>query len=304
MELQKKLKELMEQKNLKQAYVCRATGISASKLSQWLKGKYNKGNKDSYKAINEAVESFIKRENSKRNLTNFNTEFLDISISNIIFEISRNCHYKSELGVVFGDAGLGKTTAIEKYSAENPDVILVKANPSYTQRFLIQELHKKVGYEGVGAIYIMLNEIISKLKNSGRLIIVDQAEYLTQASLELLRTIYDEAKTGLLLVGMPKLYFNLKGKNSDFRQLFTRVGYNIKLGNLKPEDTEMIVKANIPEINDLWKTYHTISLANTRHLSMLLKRSIEISELNNIEIKDLSPKAIKEIGEKLLVIEG
>jgi len=118
----------------------------------------------------------------------------------------------------------------------------------------------------------MLNEIILRLKDSGRLIIVNQAEYLSQLSLELLRTIHDEAKIGLLLVGMPKLYFNLKGKKSEFRQLFTRIGYKVKLENLKPVDTESIVNTIMPETKDLWDSFHNESLANTRALIMLLKR--------------------------------
>ncbi len=301
MKLQQKLEDLIKEKGITKAYVCRAAGnISQSQLSQWLKGVYKGDNK----TIDEAVEGFINKENLKLTLSNNTIEFVETSIANRVNETAKNCHYKAELGVVFGDAGLGKTTAVENYSGKNPDVILIKANPSYTKKYLIQELHKKVGCEGFGAIYLMLNDIISRLKDSGRLIIVDQAEYLSQPSLELLRTIHDEAKIGLLLVGMPKLYFNLKGKKGEFRQLFTRIGYKIKLENLMPEDTEMIVKNFLPESNDVWQAFHSVSLANTRALSMLLKRSIEIAELNDKDINKLCARDIKEVGEKVLIIEA
>jgi len=299
--LQQRLTELMEQKGFNQSYVCRSTGISDSKLSQWLKGNYKGDNQK----INEAVESFINREISKNSIFKNTIPVKETSIYLTVTETTRNCHYKSELGVIFGDAGLGKTTAIEKYAEENPDVIFIKANPSYTKKYLMQEIHKKIGCEGFGAIYTMLNDIISKLKNSGRLIIVDQAEYLQQSSLELLRTIHDEAKIGLLLVGMPKLYYNLKGKKGDFRQLFTRIGYKIKLENLKPEDTELLANAMMPEITaSLCDSFHSVALGNTRALTMLLKRSLEVAALNGINPGDINPRMIKEVGDKLLVIEG
>ena len=57
----------------------------------------------------------------------------------------------------------------------------------------------------------MMLDIIDKLKSSGRLIIVDEAEHLPYTSLELLRRIYDKAEVGILLVGMPRLMKNLKG---------------------------------------------------------------------------------------------
>ncbi len=299
METRQNLKDFIEKTGITLTCVSRSTGIGVPRLSRWLKDNYKGDNQK----INEAVESFINREKNKNSISNNSIKFVETSIATTIFGTARNCHYKSELGVIFGDAGLGKTTAIEKYSVENPDVILIKVNPSYTKKFLVQEIHKKLGYEGLGAIYTMLNEIIAKLKNSGRMIIVDQAEYLTQASLELLRAIYDEAKIGLLLIGMPKLYFNLKGQKGDFRQLFTRIGYKIKLENLLPEDTKVIVNTAIPEAEDLWRDYHKVSLANTRHLSMLLKRSIEVAELNKINTNKLNARIIKDIGEKLLVIE-
>lgn len=49
----------------------------------------------------------------------------------------------------------------------------------------------------------MFSDIVDKLKSSGRLIIIDEAEHLPYKSLELVRRIYDKANVGILLVGMP-----------------------------------------------------------------------------------------------------
>jgi DNA transposition AAA+ family ATPase len=77
----------------------------------------------------------------------------------------------------------------------------------------------------------MFLDIIDKLKSSGRLNIIDEAEPLPYKSLELLRRIYDKAQVGILLVGMPRLIMNLKGEKRQYAQLYSRVGIATRLNS-------------------------------------------------------------------------
>ena len=51
----------------------------------------------------------------------------------------------------------------------------------------------------------MVSGIVKKLKGSGRMIIIDEAEHLPYKALELLRRVHDKAGMGVLLVGLPRL---------------------------------------------------------------------------------------------------
>lgn len=56
-------------------------------------------------------------------------------------------------------------------------------------------------------------------------VIIDQADYLSDASLELLRCIIvDMAEVGLVLVGMPRLKMKLENLANDHEQLLSWVG--------------------------------------------------------------------------------
>ncbi|MGI6394529.1 MAG: hypothetical protein ACOX2F_07360 [bacterium] len=114
----------------------------------------------------------------------------------------------------------------------------------------------------------------------------------------MIRRVHDKAGVGILLVGMPRLLFNLRGKNGDFAQLYSRIGVSSKLEVLKEADTEMIVKSVFPDSNGIWKTFHSESLGNTRRLTKLIARSVMVSDLNGVPINhDL----IKETATLLII---
>lgn len=67
-------------------------------------------------------------------------------------------------------------------------------------------------------------EMIGRLKGSGRLIVIDEAQHLTKKTLEHIRSIADEAGIGVCLVGNEEVFSRLKGSGkADFAQIFSRV---------------------------------------------------------------------------------
>ncbi len=272
--------------------ISRSIGISTSALHQYVNGVY-KGNSE---RIEKAVKAFITRERLRQQ--KHDISFVPTSISENVFDIARMSHIYNEIGLCCGDAGVGKTFAIREYSAQNSDVILVEIDPGYTPKTLFVELHKKLGFDGIGTIYKMMQDIIDKLKNSNRLIIIDEAEHLSYKSLELIRRIHDKANIGILLVGMQRLISNLRGARGDYAQLYSRVGMVKVLSRLEPEDTEDIVSNILMEKGDIYKTFHQKSRGNTRVLSKLILRAIRASQINNCAIdKDL----VNEVSEMLIV---
>jgi len=181
-----RLKNLMEERTLSQAYICRATGLSNTVLNRWLSNTYE----GDVQKVCSIIESFLQRESEKYSTRKL--DFVMTSVARKVFEVARIAHIDCEIGVCYGQAGLGKTQAAKEYASLNPDVILIEADLGYTTRVLFSEIHKKLGLDGGGMIHSLLEDIIAKLKNSGRLIIVDEAEHLPYRALELIRRIHDK----------------------------------------------------------------------------------------------------------------
>ena len=286
-ELQKELRDFMAEKELSQAQVSRSLGRSHSSLCQWLNDHYNEG---SIEKIENDVKAFLRREKEKAKFTTAKIEFTQTSVSARIFESADMCHFDCAMGTVIGDAGLGKTRAVKEYARLNPRVILIETCPGWSPRTIIRKIHLQVGLDGRRSTDDMVDEIVARLNDSGRLIIIDEAENLDSEIINLLRRIYDFAGVGILLVGMPRLLHNVKG-NGDLKQLASRSSISYELKAINKENVGAIVSTCVPKSEDLVKDYFTECDGNTRILSMLILRTLRLSDLNK---KPITPAMIRE----------
>ncbi len=277
MTLQEQLRQVMETQGLTASAVARSLGISASALSQWLDGKYA-GN---VARIDTAVNSFIRRQQERAKIPPFQQIFVETSIASKVWEVFRLCHIEGEIGVVVGEAGVGKTEAARQYARQNPDVIFIEADLGYTARSLFHEMARKLGFIPSGTIHDVFEDVVDRLRGSERLIIVDEAEHLPYRALELLRRVYDKAGVGIALMGMPRLIANLRGHKGEYRQLYSRVGIYASLDKINLQDAEQIVHAIIPGSNGLARVFWNHSHGNTRVLMKLIKRSMRIATIND-----------------------
>ena len=273
MDIRDDLRCLMEQKTFSMQFIATATGIAKSTISMWLNNNY-KGDNDK---IADKIHNFIQRE--KERSGNDELPFVDISIVKYISEIARLCHTKGKIGVCAGKAGLGKTVAVKKYTKEYMDSILIESDSGYTAKSLLKEIHRRLGLSGKGSVYDLMSEVITKLNQSGRLLIIDEAENLPYRALEITRRIHDKTGVGVLLVGRNILFENLKGFNNQYDQLYSRVKYHKSLDRLLIQDVIKILDS-IGQSTDLAETYLQYSDGNTRRLEHLISHSISVANFN------------------------
>ncbi|MEZ7891147.1 MAG: AAA family ATPase [Candidatus Wallbacteria bacterium] len=281
-ELKTEIMRLMREKKFSLNKLGQALGISTSALSQWQKGDYKGDNEK----INEVVRTFIKREYDKAAAPKIKIGFVETTVAKKILEALKICHLENEISVCYGDAGIGKTTAVTEYVRHNTDVLYILANLSYTTKVLFAELHQKLGMDGSGSINSMLNDCLNKLRGSNKMIIIDQAEYLPSRSLDLLRALNDEGNgAGIFLVGLPRLVSNVVGKRGELKQLFSRIGITVRLETISAADVEKIlVSAKLK--TDHSELFFDSSKRNTRALTKLINRAHQIAQINEREIDE------------------
>lgn len=259
----------------------RSMGVSTSALSQFLNDKYEGDNEK----LAGKVKGWLKRQEERRNYNEILTETIMTRAVKKIQQVARLCHIERDMGVATGDAGVGKTRGCKYYSAKNKDVILVRAHVGYTTKALMGKIHEEVGLSGHGSVFDMFNGVVERLRDSGRLIIVDEAENLPYKAHELLRSIYDHAGIGILLCGMPRLISILRGNKGEYKQLYSRIGVHARIPDMKeyPEDVQALVKNAMPQSNGVWKAFHEVT-HNARQIEKLLKRSMQVADRNETKV--------------------
>mgnify|MGYP001381395138 CR=1 FL=1 len=265
-----------------QNQVARSLGLSASALSQYLAGKYV----GDVEAVERSLEKYLLLLISRQKSVTREV-WVDTVNSNTVLSICQRVHVHISFGVITGRAGVGKTSALKKYVKENSDVIYLEVDTAYSPRELMKSLLKELGGDFKGSINELKTAVITRLKDSGRLLILDQAEYLNERSLDLLRTVHDQAKVGILLVGMPILYQNLHGVRGVNEQILTRVSAYAHLDSLPEEDVNKIVENYFPDLEDenMQQLFFSSSNGNARRLTNLIK-NIQMTQQGRYGIAD------------------
>ena len=281
MELQQGLLDFMTKKELTQNDVCKALGsVKPTALNLWIKGKYN-GN---VAKIDEEVKKYLNQNTKKALETKIKVPFVETTVATKIMNVLESCHFESEIAICYGSAGIGKTTAVKQYVENNAGVILIETDEKNSSGQILRELHEKLGYTGKGSLPSIRKDIINKLKDSERLIIIDEAENLHHHAFTALRRIHDKTDYtfGILFIGTSKLYNNLTRLRADFDYLTSRIGYCVEISKLSKQDTAGIIKSLIAEPSaKLINTFWEISQGKARILTKLLLRALKSAHLHS-----------------------
>lgn len=274
------LKALMERKGYQQKQVAQLLGVSIAVVSLYLKGEYN-GN---VAEMDRKVDELIERDKAKVVEAKYNAEFVPTLAARKGMDIMRFAHAEGEINVIFGAAGLGKTQMLKQYAKENSSAVLIETDPSCNPKVLLRKIAEAVGANARGVNNELLEGIVAKLKGSERLLMIDEAELLSTRSLEFIRRIHDLAGVGIILAGMPRLLVNLKGKNNELAQLYSRVGFACDLGNALSDEDLALLASSALGTDEFNAPLIKACKGNARRLSKLIRGVVRSSEINEVPI--------------------
>lgn len=138
---------------------------------------------------------------------------------------------RGRIVVIATGAGMSKTTTIRNYQASVSNVWVATIAPSCAGVMNMQQ--KVLGALGqrdaVGPPNKLTAMIIDKIRGTGGLLILDEAQHLSEKALEEIRGWHDETGVGIALSGNIKVLNRLEGGNrrDDFAQIFSRVAHRL-----------------------------------------------------------------------------
>ncbi|ECR8362571.1 AAA family ATPase [Salmonella enterica] len=296
MDIITQLKDVMDAHGYSQGQVARAIGRSSATMNQYVQGKYNGDIAD----MEERIGHFLRRVREKQNALRIDERFVSTPTASKGLEVLSYAHLESEICVLYGAAGLGKTMILKEYARRDDAVIFIEADPGFTARTLLEELCGRLRLNKNGNIHALIEVCVEKLKGSGRLLVIDEAELLPYRALEVIRRLHDKAGIGVVLAGMPRLITNLKGKRGEYAQLYSRVALALDLGNaLARQDFDQIAVDLMPEAEDrkISDALYEQSKGNARRL---FKMARGVYRMCDISKKDVTVTAIEKFSEMLI----
>lgn len=282
--LKQRLRDYMQKGDISITRVGSMLGMSGSTVSLWLADKYT----GDVAKVSQAVERWLARQDDRLRHRRMRRKdrFVWTSAAKKFMSAAKIAHDECAIGVVIGSAGVGKTMACRKYADENPGVILIEVDPTFTKRALLVAIHKACGGGGVGTEHSMLQDLVDRLKASERLIIIDEADLLSPYSVDLIRRINDFASVGILMVGLPRLYEVIRGAAAQYEKLWSRVDVCVTLGKTTDQDARDLVEQYIPKADGIVTTFAEMGKHNPRLMAKLLRRATATAEKNGTSVDE------------------
>jgi len=283
-----------EGKRISQAKAAQALGYSSGVISAY-KGKTYNGD---VKTLEKKIDAWLKRE--ARRLDRLDVPVAETTTLEKMRRAITIAQDEADIAVIIGDAGTGKTTALRQYERESHSALLIEVDPSFSQITLMNEIARALGVEAKGGQNAVVERVIEALTGRDAVLIIDEADYLSDSALELVRRIVnDKSKTGVVLVGLPHLEFKIRNLRNDHQQLQSRIGVLVKLGKLKKSDAEKIIAGVWKDVpKDTMDAFIQTANGSTRTLVKLMGRVHQIMGLNRADAPDA--EIIAEAGELLM----
>ena len=195
-----------------------------------------------------------------------NTTFIETSAHKRFVEFARTVRKDRTIGLCYGPAGVGKTLSARRYAKWDIAEPLLESwgprDPSDEKVYAALARSRTVFYTPpVASAFAALRKDLNQLRNRveacidqaldprsaqptrpreghTELIIVDEAERLTNSALEYLRDQFDRAEIGLILIGMP----GIEKRMSRYPQLYSRIGFAHPYPPLSRDEMAMLMQ--------------------------------------------------------------
>ena len=285
-----KVKELLEntatQHEISFSQAAREMGYTGSVLSAYRGGTYTG---DTEKLENAIVNwaARVKMAHACKKVPIVETG----DLKRIVNAISL-AHTEKDITLIVADAGAGKSTSVKYYKEKNPRTTLViNVVSGMNRKMLVTDIAKQLGIDTVRVqLHVLIQQVAETLAAHNMVVILDEADYLKPDALEFTRRlVYDLGKSGLVLVGLPRLKGYIQNLRNDHRQLESRIGVFLPLGGLTKSDAKIILNSVWEDADaEILDAVYNCSKTDTRQFCKIIERAQNTMLVNKIEKVDLA----------------
>ena len=299
LEIKERLEATLEKYGLSKAQAARENNYSPSVISEYLKGTY----RGDVAKLEETVIRWMARQaksRERKRVPVVETEDL-LRIANAV----QIAHAEKDIALIIADAGSGKSTAVSWYARNNEKAtILVNVVAGMNRRMLVQEIAKQLSLDIARVpINTLIKNVSETLFERDMVVILDEADYLKADALEFTRRlVYDLGQSGLVLIGLPRLKYQIQNLRNDHRQLESRIGVYLPLSGLSRADAAVIAESVWPKINrKIVDAIYNVSKTDVRQFTKIIERMQGTMAVNRVTEPDIE---IVEVAASLVMRRG
>jgi DNA transposition AAA+ family ATPase len=139
------------------------------------------------------------------------------------------------------------------------------------------------------AFNTLVKNVSDMLFERDMVVILDEADYLRADALEFTRRlVYDLGQSGLVLIGLPRLKYQIQNLRNDHRQLESRIGVYLPLAGLTRADAGAIAGSVWPHIDKkIVDAIYAVSKTDVRQFTKIIERMQGTMAINRVAEPDV-----------------
>ena len=238
--------EWLNASGMSQSWLSRLAVVAPATVSQILGGKYPTNPARQLGQIEDAIELHENRQAAGT------VPFVPTTVYQLAKLAADRARQYRNFTIFPGDVGVGKTASLKHYQQKHSQTILIEADPDMTAGVFMETLLEALGIPCPPGINRQIRAAINALRNTSILILIDEAETLSDKALHVVRRIRDKAGIGMVLTGTQKLERKIKPNGTQFDQLRSRVGLWVRfIKHASREDIDAIAQAALADQGEL-----------------------------------------------------
>jgi len=236
---------LQHDKRLSQAILAKKSGVSATTLNQWLAGKYPGDNE----GIDAKLRLWLEADQARRaagNAMPVAPNYVSTPTGSRILGALGYAQMAGDIAVIYGGAGVSKTSTGEHYRESSPNVWIATMTPSTSGVVpALEEICDAIAISPGGGARKMAKAICKRVRDTHGLLIIDEAQHLGVPALDEIRAIHDATGVGIALVGNDGVFARMAGGRNaqQLDRLYSRVGKRLRLQQSTEADIVALIKA-------------------------------------------------------------
>ncbi len=279
------------------AWMARATGLSATTVSQVLSGKYPSDPSGQLRKMMEVMNTTNERAESGT------APYVEGSVYAIARTVCQRARKYGKFGILSGNVGVGKTAALLEYARRTPHTIVIEANPDMTPGVLMRELLEQLQAGVPKSLDEKMSSLVSTLRGTTNVLVIDEADTVQPRCLEYLRRISDKAGVGVVLAGTKRLNQIIK-PIGHFDQIRSRVCMWVPhLEQIESADIGAIAAAAMPRQVIAADTLACLVSYAQGSARMLCEVLIPALKDYGLKTHALSIEMIEQVASKILFLQ-
>lgn len=244
-EIREQARAIVANEDIRTTDIARESGIPYGTLSTWMTGSY--AGRADYVAIR--VLRWIESREVRKQITAVAPDapkYVSTPTAEAVQELLRHAQHMPDLATFLGAPGIGKTSAACHYTSANPNVWKITADPTLTKtRAVLIDICRVLKIYAGGMPSQLQRRICDRVRGTGGLLIIDEAQHLLPETLDLIRSIHDQADIGIALLGNESVQSRLEGdgRREQYAQLTSRVGMRRRRAKSQGKDIDALLDA-------------------------------------------------------------